>query len=250
MDTVALLFGAGLLAGAMNAVAGGGSFVSFPALVFAGLPPVAANASSTVALFPGALTSIWAFRRDLVRIGEVDLGAMLAVSVAGGLTGAVLLLVTSDATFRIVVPWLLLLASLAFAFGRPVGAALRRRFRIGPALVLTLQFLLAIYGGYFGGAVGIMMMAVWGLLSSAELKVMNPAKVLLVGAMNAVAVICFVVAGAVWWPETLVMLVAAALGGYAGATLGRRLPPAVVRWGITGFSFAMTLVFFRRAGWL
>jgi uncharacterized protein len=250
VNTVALLFGAGLLAGAMNAVAGGGSFVSFPALVFAGLPPVVANASSTVALFPGALTSIWVFRGDFVRVGEVHLGAMLAVSVAGGLTGAVLLLVTSDATFRVVVPWLLLLASLAFAFGRPVGAALRRRARIGPALVLSVQFLLAIYGGYFGGAVGIMMMAVWGLLSNAELKVMNPAKVLLVGAMNAVAVVCFVVAGAVWWPETLVMLVAAALGGYAGATLGRRLPPAVVRWSITGFSFAMTLVFFRRAGWL
>jgi uncharacterized membrane protein YfcA len=250
VNTAALLFGAGLLAGAMNAVAGGGSFVSFPALVFAGLPPVAANASSTVALFPGALTSIWAFRHDLVRIGEVPLGAMLAVSVAGGLTGAVLLLVTSDAMFRVVVPWLLLLASLAFAFGRPVGAALRRRFRIGAPVVLSVQFLLAIYGGYFGGAVGIMMMAVWGLLSNAELKVMNPAKVLLVGAMNAVAVISFIVAGVVWWPETLVMLAAAALGGYAGATLGRRLPPAVVRWGITGFSFAMTLVFFRRAGWL
>jgi uncharacterized protein len=250
VNTVALLFGAGLLAGAMNAVAGGGSFVSFPALVFAGLPPVVANASSTVALFPGALTSIWVFRGDFVRVGEVHLGAMLAVSVAGGLTGAVLLLVTSDATFRVVVPWLLLLASLAFAFGRPVGAALRRRARIGPALVLSVQFLLAIYGGYFGGAVGIMMMAVWGLLSSAELKVMNPAKVLLVGAMNAVAVVCFVAAGAVRWPETLVMLAAAALGGYAGATLGRRLPPATVRWGITGFSFAMTLVFFGRAGWL
>jgi len=147
------------------------------------------------------------------------------------------------------VPWLLLLASLAFAFGRPVGDALRRRVRIGPPLVLSVQFLLAIYGGYFGGAVGIMMMAVWGLLSSAEVKVMNPAKVLLVGAMNAVAVVCFVVAGAVRWPETLVMLVAAALGGYVGATLGRRLPPPVVRWGITGFSFAMTLVFFHRAGW-
>lgn len=248
MREFALLFGTGLLAGVMNAVAGGGSFVSFPALVLVGLPPVAANASSTVALFPGALTSLWAFRRDLVRVGEVGLGPMLAISAAGGLVGAVLLLVTSDATFRLLVPWLLLLASLAFAFGRPAGAALRRLVRIGPAMVLSVQFVLAVYGGYFGGAVGIMMMAAWSLLSSAELKVMNPAKVLMVGAMNGVAVVCFVVAGAVWWPQTLTMLLAAALGGYAGARLGRRLPPAMVRWAIITISFAMTAAFFYRSG--
>lgn len=250
MGDLPSLLSAGLLAGAMNAVAGGGSFISFPALILAGLPPVAANASSTVALFPGALTSMWAFRHDLARIGNVPIGAMLAVSMAGGLTGALLLLVTSDTTFRAVVPWLLLLASVAFACGRPAGAALRRTVRIEPGAVLAVQFVLAVYGGYFGGAVGIMMMAAWGLLSAAELKAMNPAKVLLVGAMNAVAVVCFIAAGKVWWPQTLAMLVAAAFGGYAGARLGRRLSGSAIRWGIIGISFAMTAAFFRRAGWL
>ncbi len=220
--------------------------MSFPALVFAGLPPVAANASSTVALFPGAVTSMWAFRRDLVRVGGVPFGAMLAVSIAGGLAGALLLLGTSDAAFRVVVPWLLLLASLTFAFGSRLGAALRRRMRIGPLTVLPTQFVLAVYGGYFGGAVGIMMMAIWMVLSSAPLKALNPAKVLLVGAMNGVAVICFVVAGAVWWRETLAMLVAAAVGGYVGARLARRLPAPWVRATIITVSFGMTAAFFLR----
>ena len=244
MTSLALLAAAGFLAGFMNAIAGGGSFVSFPALIFAGLPPVAANASSTVALFPGAVTSVWAFRRDLVRVGGVSFRAMLGASVAGGATGAVLLLATSDRAFRAVVPWLLLFASVAFAFGGRIGVALRRRFVLGPGVLLPTQFVLAIYGGYFGGAVGIMMMAIWGVLSSASLKVLNPAKVLLVGAMNGVAVICFIVAGAVWWPETLAMLVAAAIGGYAGARVARRLPASVVRATIITVSFATTAAFF------
>ncbi len=244
MTRLLVLALAGFLAGGMNAIAGGGSFVSFPALIFAGLPPVVANASSTVALFPGALTSVWAFRYDIQRVGGVPFGPMLAMSVAGGVGGAILLLVTSDALFREVVPWLLLLASFAFAFGGRIGAALRRRFRIGAAVLLPVQFLIAIYGGYFGGAVGIMMMAVWGLLSSASLKEMNPAKVLLVGTMNGVAVVCFILAGAVWWPETLAMLVAAAAGGYVGARVARRLSPMVVRAVIVTVSFATTAAFF------
>lgn len=129
-----------------------------------------------MALFPGAVTSFLAYRRDLARIGDVPLLPMLAVSLLGGLIGAVLLLSTPDSAFRAVVPWLLLLASIAFAFARPAGAALRRFVHVGPVFVLVLQFLLAVYGGYFGGAVGIMMMAAWSLLSSAEIKSMNPAK--------------------------------------------------------------------------
>jgi len=246
LTSLVLLALAGFIAGGMNAIAGGGSFVSFPALIFAGLPPVAANASSTVALFPAAVVSVWAFRRDLVRVGGVPFPAMLVASVAGGLLGALLLLSTSDAAFRDVVPWLLLLASLAFTFGGRVGIALRRRFRVGASALLPVQFVLAIYGGYFGGAVGIMMMAIWGLLSSATLKVLNPAKVLLVGAMNGVAVICFIVAGKVWWPETLAMLIAAAAGGYVGAQIARRLPTTIVRVVIITVSFAMTVAFFLR----
>jgi hypothetical protein len=246
MPDLLLLAGAGFLAGAMNAAAGGGSFVSFPAMIFAGVPPVYANASSTVALFPGAVTSGWAYRNLLGGIGEVTLPVLLIVSVVGGLLGAVLLLATPQGAFNVLVPWLLLLATLAFAFGRQVGAWLRRVIRIGRATTLAAQFLLAIYGGYFGGAVGIMMMAVWSLLGAGDLRQMNPTKTVLVGAMNGVAVLYFVVAGAVVWPQTLAMLFAAAVGGYAGARIAMRLDQRWLRAGVIAISGLVTLSFFLR----
>jgi uncharacterized membrane protein YfcA len=247
MDHLFLLLGAGLLGGAMNALAGGGSFVTFPAMVFAGLPSVVANASSTVALFPGAVTSTWATRDDLGGVGDVSLRLLLAISVAGGLAGAILLLVTPVTTFDGLVPWLLLIATLAFAFGGKAGAALRRRIRIGRFAVLAAQFVLGIYGGYFGGAVGIMMMAAWSLLSSADLRRMTPARTFLVGATNLAAIVCFVAAGLVRWPETLLVLAGGAAGGYGGARLGRRLPLRVLRAGVICITVAMTVVFFWRA---
>jgi len=246
MPIFLLLAGAGFLAGAMNAAAGGGSFVSFPALVIAGVPPVYANASSTVALFPGAITSGWAYRHALSGVGGVTLPVLLAVSVVGGLLGAVLLLATPSGAFNALVPWLLLLATLTFAFGPQLGAALRRVVRIGRVTTLAAQFALAVYGGYFGGAVGIMMMAVWGLLGERDLRQMKPTKAVLVGTMNAMAVLYFVVAGAVVWPQTLAMLFTAALGGYAGAWVAMRLDVRWLRAGVIAVSSAVTLSFFLR----
>ncbi len=252
MTTALFLFIAGLLAGTMNAVAGGGSFVSFPALVAAGVPSVAANASSTVALVPGTLASAWAYTTGPYRMGLVGFGglrfrALLVASLAGGLAGAVLLLSTPAATFDAVIPWLLLLATIVFAFGRRIGAALRARVRLGRGAALAVQFVLGVYGGYFGGAVGLMMMAAWLLLDAADLKAMNPVRTLLTSAMNIVAVLCFVAAGQVWWPQALSVLVGAAAGGYAGARVGQRLPPVVVRAVVTLVTVGMTLVFFVRA---
>jgi len=241
-----LLAAAGFVSGVMNALAGGGSFVSFPALVFAGLPSVIANASSTVALFPGTLASLWVYRRDLASPVRLSLASLLAVSVAGGLAGAILLLSTPQIAFNAIIPWLLLFATLTFAFGRDIGAALQRHIRIGPATLLITQFILGLYGGYFGGAVGIMMMAAWSLLGTVGLKAMNPAKTLLVGAANAVAVLCFILAGAVRWPETLVMLVAAVAGGYGGARAARFVPPRAIRAGIIVITITMTLLLFYR----
>ena len=159
MDHIGLLAVAGLLAGAMNAVAGGGSFVSFPAMVAAGLPPVIANASSTVAVFPGTVASTFAYRRDFAHVTGLNLRVMVPISVAGGLAGAALLLATPARLFDVVIPFLLLLATLTFAFGARAGLLLRRLVRVGPAGLLTMQILLAIYGGYFGGAVGLKMLA-------------------------------------------------------------------------------------------
>jgi uncharacterized membrane protein YfcA len=247
MLTVLALAAAGLLAGMMNAVAGGGSFVTFPALVAAGLPPVVANATSTVALFPGTLASTWAYRRDLAGVAGISLPVLLPISLAGGLIGAILLLVTPGAAFDRVIPWLLLLATLTFAGGRDVSLWLSRHGRIGRLPVLLTQFLLSIYGGYFGGAVGLMMLAVWSLLDSSELKSMAPARTLLVSAANGMAVLCFVAVGAVYWPALLTMLLTAVIGGYIGARLARHLPPRLLRLGVVALSALVTVRFFLRA---
>ncbi len=247
MSRFVLLVGAGLAAGVMNAVAGGGTFVTFPALVFAGVPSVAANATSTVALFPGAFASAWAYREDFRAFEGMAPRKLLPVSLAGGIVGATLLLLTPQATFDVVIPWLLLLGTLAFAFGGRAGSALRRKVRIGPGAVACAQFLLAVYGGYFGGAVGLLMMAVWSLFGVTDLRAMVAAKALLVGSLNTVAVVLFVAAGKVFWPQAVTMGVAAIAGGYAGARVGRRLAPGYVRLAINAVNVAMTTVFFWRS---
>jgi hypothetical protein len=247
MEHAVLLAAAGLLAGGMNAIAGGGSFVSFPAMIVAGLPPVIANASSTVALFPGTVASTWAFRHDFAGISGLPVRAMPPISVAGSVAGAALLLATPVRLFDVVIPFLLLLATLTFAFGARAGLVLRRALRVGPRALLALQFVVSIYGGYFGGAVGLMMMAMWSLLTaSADLKSMAPARVLLVSATNGAAIVWFIAAGAVRWPQTLAMLSASVVGGYLGARLTAILPPPVVRGFVMALSAAVTLAFFIR----
>lgn len=242
-----LLSGAGFLAGAMNAVAGGGSFVSLPALIAAGVPSVSANASSTVALIPGAITSGFAYRRNFRAFSDLSIRTLLAVSVIGGMVGAVLLLVTPQKIFDGALPWLLLVGSTTFAFGRKAGRWLREQIRIGPAVSLGVQFLLGVYGGYFGGAVGIMMMAAWSLLGATDLHAMNATRTMIVGATNAVAALIFIGGGLIVWPQTLVMLVAASIGGYAGAAITRGLDPEKARIAISALNFTMTALFFWRA---
>jgi hypothetical protein len=242
-----LLGGAGLAAGAMNALAGGGTFVSLPAMIAAGVPSVRANASSTVALLPGSAASVWAYREGLNPVGPVSLRSMLVVTLAGGSTGAVLLLKTPSSAFDLMLPWLLLFATLALTFGRGMGEWLRRRWRMKAGPVLAIQFALGVYGGYFGGAVGLMMLAVWGLVTGDDIKTLNAPRTLLVSAANSMAVIIFVVARAVNWPQTLVMLVAAIAGGYGGAQLGRRAPSKVVRAVTLIITAGITAAFFKRA---
>ena len=247
MDDLLLLLGAGLLAGAMNGLAGGGSFVTLPALIAVGVPSVAANASSTVALYPGGVASAWVYRDGLNSVCGVPLRPTLLATLAGGLAGALLLLWTPSSVFDKVLPWLLLVATLALAGGPRLGPALRSRFRAGVKTVVAVQFLLGVYGGYFGGAVGLMMMAAWSLLDGADVKALNPPRTLLVSAANTVAVLCFILAGAVAWPAVLLVGLAAVVGGYGGARLGRRLPAAVVRIATLILAVVMTAVFFARA---
>jgi uncharacterized membrane protein YfcA len=247
MNPLGVIAGAGVLAGMMNALAGGGSFVTLPALIAAGVPSVNANTSSTVALFPGQLTSSWTYRDGLGPIGPVALRSLVISTFIGGAIGAVLLLLTPIKTFDVVLPWLLAIATVALAFGARLGEMLRRRWHIGASAVLVVQFCLGIYGGYFGGGVGIMMMAVWSLLTDRTLKSFNAPRTLLVCAANTVAVIIFIAAGSVRWREALAMLVGAILGGYLGANIGRRAPAAVIRIGTLLLSVCITLAFFARA---
>jgi len=241
-----LLAGAAFLAGAMNAVAGGGTFVTFPMLLFAGIPSVVANASNSVALFPASFASAWAYRKDFQRFEGMSLKSMAIVCAIGGLVGAALLISTPEKTFDKLVPWLLLVATIVFAFGPKAAPKMREYIRISPAALLTIQFFIGIYGGYFGGAMGIITLAFFTLFGMTDLNAMNAVKSVLVGLINFVAVLLFISAGKIAWPETIVMLIFAVLGGYFGARIARGINPKYVRMIIIAISVIVTIVFFVR----
>jgi uncharacterized protein len=242
------LAGAGFVAGAMNAVAGGGTFVTLPVLTLAGLPPTIANASSTVALFPGTLASAWAYRDDVQALETVPTGVLLMLSLTGGLIGALLLIWTPQRAFTLIVPWLLLAATIALTSGPRLGVALAAvGVRMGRPSLFIAQFLLGVYGGYFGGAVGLMMLAVWTVFTKVELRSMTPLRVLMVAAANGVAVICFAFNGSIAWRETLMAMAGGIAGGYLGAHAGKRLPAPVIRALILTITIVTTVGFFLRA---
>ena len=239
-----LLAVTGFIAGVMNSVAGGGTFLTFPALVFTGVPSVIANASNAVALFPASFASAWAYRSDFRPFEGVTFKAMTVVSLVGGIAGALLLLYTSEKTFDALVPWLLLVATVVFAFGPWIVPRLRARFSIGPAALLTIQFVVGIYGGYFGGAMGIVMLAVYSLFGLTDLNSMNATKTLMAGLINGIAVVIFIFLGTIAWPQTITILITALLGGYFGAVVARKMNPMHVRAGIIVIASAVTLAFF------
>ncbi|PYR65512.1 MAG: hypothetical protein DMG20_14555 [Acidobacteria bacterium] len=236
---------AALAAGLMNSVAGGGSFLTFPALVFTGVPSIIANATSTVALFPGVLASAWAYRKEIEAL-DIPVKPAVVASIAGGITGALLLLSTSQKAFDAVIPWLLLAATIVFATGPRVTTMFKRKSWIGPKALVIFHYFVGIYGGYFGGAVGIIILAVWSLAGLRDIHAMNAGRTLLGGVMNAAAVVLFVIARKVWWAQAWVMLIAAVIGGYAGARIARRVNPSLIRAGIIILGAFVTIAFFRR----
>ncbi len=197
MIHILLLLVAAFAAGVLNAIAGGGSFLTFPALVFVGVPAVIANATNTVALFPGSFASAYSYRHGLARLEGISLRTMVLVSLAGGVFGAILLLITPENVFVNLTPWLLLFATVMFAFGKRLGISLKRRFHFGFAALVVSQTVIAIYGGYFGGGIGILMLAALAIFGMTDINAMNGIKTILAGTLNGIAVVVFVVAGKV-----------------------------------------------------
>jgi hypothetical protein len=224
---------ASLLAGVMNAMAGGGSFITFPAMLAVGVPPIQANATNTVALWPGQLVSVWALRADLRR----DLLAVVGFSsVLGGVAGAYVLLHTRQRTFMHLVPWLLLVATLLFGISGPISSWLRRRSTEPhaprtPAMLplFLLTFPVCFYIGYFGAGAGFLLMTVLALFGVDDMRELNSLKVLAACTSNFCAVVTFIFGGAIVWHYCLVSMIFAAVGGWVGAQYARRMNPNVLR---------------------
>jgi hypothetical protein len=243
---IALVGIAALCAGAMNAVAGGGTFFSFPALLAVGVPPVVANASNSVALWPASLSGAWAYRQELGRYWRY-LIPMGLVSLVGGVGGGLLLLATKDATFSKLIPWLLLFATLLFSFSVKISGRLRGPHAVKPtnsATALAGQVLVSVYGGFFGAGMGILMLASLAMAGHDDVHEINAIKNLLSAIIYSVTALTFVVAGAVDWSYTIVMAIAAMLGGFGGASIARKIPAQWLRRFIIAVGFMLTGLYF------
>jgi uncharacterized membrane protein YfcA len=238
-----LLVGA-LLAGLLNSLVGGGTFIGFPALVFYGVPPLQANATNSFAMTPTAIAGAIAYRKDLDQPKEQRWIIALA-SVIGGAVGGALLLLTPERRFSSLVPWLLLFATTIYSFGGRIQARLASKgSRGGHTATAVLQLLVAIYGGYFGGGMGIMMLAAWSLLGMKNINAMNGLRSIASALINGVAVIAFVIAGAISWRPGLIMAVGATTSGYLGAAMARKVDPKWVRRSVVVIAWVMTATFF------
>jgi uncharacterized membrane protein YfcA len=231
----------GILAGFVNAIAGGGTLLSFPALIYVGLPPTVANATSTIAMFLGTAGSIYGFRQQLAALKPL-LWRLLPVSLLGGWLGSVLLTASSDQLFARLAPWLILFATLTFM----AQGALRRLAFHHTAFwaAIGLQLLIAIYGGYFGAGIGILMLAAFSLLGLQDLNQSNALKNVLASAINCVATLWFVASGLIAWPQAAVMTAGTVAGYFLGARCAQRLPALWVRRAIivVGLVVALALL--------
>lgn len=252
---LAVAFGAAFTAGAINSVAGGGTLVSFPSLIWLGLPSVVANATSTVAIWPGSLGGMWGFRREMRGLPPSTL-AMTLPSLIGGITGAVLLQSTPTKVFDRLVPLLILFATLLFLAQDPLQRFLAKHGHAGPVAAgrskvswlngaMFAQLAVGLYGGYFGAGIGILMLAVLGILGLTDIHQMNALKNLLALCINGIAAIYFIAMGMVSWQFALIMAIGAIAGGIGGAGLARRLGRTAVRRIVVavGFIMAFSLMF-------
>ena len=251
-----ILFLAALVAGGINSVAGGGSFVSFPTLLFVGIPPVNANATNTVALWPGQPASVWAYWGEFRKLSRRVIIPLVATGIVGGVLGAWVLLITPQATFLRLVPWLLLIATLIFMMSGRITRWVRsrsdhgdhREFATGRGVFL--QLFIAFYIGYFGAGAGILILAMLALLGMDHIHTMNALKALLTTVSNGVAMVLFIVTPhVVYWPEAILMILASVAGGYFGAYFAQKTKPEHVRLLVIIIGFLLTAYFFARQMW-
>jgi len=249
-----ILFFASLIAGGINSVAGGGSFISFPALLFVGIPPVNANATNTVALWPGQPASVWAYRKELSKIPRRAVIPLTITGIVGGIAGAYVLLITPQQTFMRLVPWLLLTATVIFTLSGRITRWVRQRAshahnELSTKWGVLLQLFIAFYLGYFGAGAGIVILAMLALLGMEHIHAMNALKAWLTTVSNGVAMILFVFSHAVYWPETILMIVASTAGGYFGANFAQKTKPEHVRMIVIVIGFTLTAYYFAKQIW-
>ena len=247
-----LVFGAACVAGAINSVAGGGTLITVPTLIWLGIPAISANATSTVALWPGSLSGAWGFRRELLA-ADTRVFALIVPSLIGGLSGAILLHHTPPDVFERLIPALILFATCLFMAQEP----LQRRFNLTAihnarshwlSWTMLFQLLVGIYGGYFGAGIGIMMLAALSLMGHTDIHQMNGVKNLLAVAINGIAILYLVFTDLILWPDALVMAIGAIVGGVAGASTARRVGRPMVRRIVIVVGLAMALAMFLRLG--
>ena len=251
LQSAIFLFVAGVLGGALNSVAGGGSFVAFPALLITGVPPIPANATNTIALWTAAAASGGAYRERL-DVPRRVMVPLLAASLVGGLAGAYLLLKTPAHTFMLVLPWLTLGATLLFAFGKKLAGGresiLEQEAKSSALAGATLfQLAVAVYGGYFGGGMGIVMLAMLASLGMTAIHAMNALKSVMGFVIKGVAAVTFIVAKAIYWKHGVVMIAGGIIGGYVGAHYAQKLPQAWIRAFVVVTGAAMSIYFFIKA---
>jgi uncharacterized membrane protein YfcA len=238
-----------LAGGAVNSIAGGGTVLTFPALVWLGMDPKLANATSKVGLWWASAGGAWGYRRDL-RSSRRELVLMMIPSLLGGATGAILVGIISSALFDFLVPWLMITATTLFIVQRPLAARLRRKDassdpderNFAPkGTAMVIQFLLAVYGGFFGAGIGILILAILGFMGIPDIQERNGIKNIVVLAMNGIAVVVFVIQGMVTWSVAVVMVVGAVVGGYYSAIIARYVGNTVVNVAVVSIGILSTI---------
>ena len=246
MITFIVLFIAAFCAGIQNALAGGGSFLTFPALMLTGLDARAANITSTVALFPGQITTGLAGRRHVSDLPQLSFKALFAISLLGGVLGAILLLVTPVSVFEFLVPWLVLFATFVFLWGSFFRKTNENSKPLGPGGAIAAQFAISIYGGYFGGGIGILMLAAL-TIAGLDVRKAGATKNVLAGVMNASAVLIFLFSKDVAWTQVMVASVASIAGGQVGAYALKRVNEKILRVCIIILGFGLAIGLFIKA---